>query len=273
MAVMVCSSLSGHLTSIADVSIHFKDTIYRLPLHHPPTAIGALASRYKSLVTMESELPSNVTCPEGIDMNRVMETLPEDFPGSSDSDANGSTQEIISKHIKKDAFALAILGWEAETGHIKGLVTCNACFRRLGLWLFQKGQLSSLTDTDGMQDEAAVASLDVVSEHRDYCPWINPVSQDGDKPGWELLVNVLRTAHHFRSRSSSKAAVSAPQVQQGTGEQGDPSEHAPLAEEERSVRDQKDKERFARLRKLKKVFDVKSTRKAKGKDIKRKLVA
>lgn len=226
---------------------------------------------------MESELPSNTVCPDGTDMNSVIETLPEGFPSPSDFDADGSTKENKFEHVNKDALALSILGWEAETGHIKGLVTCSACFRRLGLWLFQKRKSSSLTDTDEMKDEAAtITSLDVIREHRDYCPWINSASQNGDKPGWEILVSVLRTAHHFRSRSSPRAAVSAPQTQQGIDEQGDPNEQAqaPVEEEdERSLRDRKDKERFAKLRKLRKAFDVKSSRKVNGKDVKRKMVA
>lgn len=225
---------------------------------------------------MESELPSNIVCPDGVNLDNVIETLPEDFPGSSESVSNDSSKEDISRHVNKDALALALLGWEAEPGHIQGLVTCNACFRRLGLWLFRKSQPSALTEADGMQDEGSVmASLDVVNEHREYCPWINATSQNSDQPGWEILVKGLRTAHHFRSWTTPGAAISTPRVQQqDTAEQGDPNEQAntPLEEgDETSLRDQKDKERFAKLRKLKRVFDVKGTRKGKEKETRRKL--
>lgn len=243
-----------------------------------------------SLIAMASELPSKILLPDDVELSIVVDSLPEDFVCSSASEADGTDEASRPGNVNADALALAIVGWEAEPGHIKGLVTCNACFRRLGLWLFPKN-LSSAgpAETVGSEEEAsAMASLDVASEHRDYCPWVNSISQHGartsiatrddreDDPGWKILVRVLKTAHQLRVRAAALAPVLVLEEQSDTttptttanttvttnDELSNPRDSADAAtgDEASSLREQKDKERWARLKKLKKILNVRSHR-------------
>ena len=270
---------------------HVPEDIYRLPLQQPRTAMSALRSRYHSVLSMGSEIPSDLRYPAEADVNSIIQSLPSDFGHSEPSTAATGDEDgkSRSRAIDKNAFALALVGWQEETGHVSGLLTCNTCFRRLGLWLFTKRpRISTRDNTSDSEDdggEALVTVLDAVSEHRDYCPWINAKAQSGrldavdttprpgDKAGWETLVRVLDTDHHFRMRAtsarpelaarpqSSSTNVPEPDAQADGGEVA--VAHEPPAEEDPAARDLKDKERWARLKKLKKVFDVKS-RKGKG---------
>lgn len=225
---------------------------------------------------MQFELPPTVVFPNSVDVDQLVELLPPDFLKSSTSEGIASNSELGPQEINKDALILAVFGWEAEVGHIKGLVACNACFRRLGLWLFLgQPRPTSPPVTGSLEEEGpSVTSLDVVNEHRDYCPWINAASQNGnavsrkpvsgcqDKPGWELLVRVLTTAHHFRTKSLIAQANVRPEVASGLETEAEASMHdGNPAVETRLAQEEKDKERWAKLKQLKKVFDVKSNRK------------
>ena len=87
--------------------------------------------------------------------------------------------------VIEPAFILALFGWANEEPSIPTLLTCSACFRRLGLWLFKHPKRGALED-----DNAMVSRLDVVGEHRDYCPWVNKESQ-GHEPGWKALWKIV----------------------------------------------------------------------------------
>jgi hypothetical protein len=67
--------------------------------------------------------------------------------------------------VFETAAVLALFGWQNEDPGIPNLVTCSACFRRLGLWLFHKKPAADGQDSEG--GEASVCRLDVVGEHRD----------------------------------------------------------------------------------------------------------
>lgn len=79
--------------------------------------------------------------------------------------------------ISEAAAILAMFGWQNDEPGVPSLVTCSACFRRLGLWLFQK-------KGEEANGEASVCRLDVVGEHRD----VNSSSVDHDTV---LTVTVL----------------------------------------------------------------------------------
>ncbi|KAL9115276.1 MAG: hypothetical protein Q9187_007349, partial [Circinaria calcarea] len=245
-------------------------TIYRLPLTHPPTSLKELHQRYNSLASIAPELPTSISAPKNFDLElvseQVLSTLPE--PSAAGVDVQSYNP------INTQALTLALFGWQAETDHISGLATCNACFRRLGLWLFK----SKPSHNDGADDEEAVmSSLDVSGEHRDYCPWVNATSQSGSTQstdgngvtqkltGWEILSQVLRNAHRAqRQRASSPSTLSTLAQDERPNEIG--SIATTNAEPgNREARDAKDKERWAKLKKLKQVFRVKRV-KGSGKD-------
>jgi hypothetical protein len=166
------------------------------------------------------------------------------------------------------AFQMALFGWEGHThsrlGVQLGSVSCQACFRVLGLWLFK----SKKVDEDMKEVEGAVVDcLNVVSEHRDYCPWRNPASQNGSAKsstasmaGWEIMLRVLKNDYYFRHNGDRPVEKTRPTSSGNTSETfefGVDMEDA----DARSISEQKDKERWARLRRVKSLFDTKSGRK------------
>lgn len=229
---------------------------------HPPTSLDELRQRYNSLASIAPELPTSLSTPENFDLELVSEQILSTIQENSTAGADIESYNPINTQ----ALTLALFGWQAETDHISGLATCNACFRRLGLWLFK----SRPSLNEGADDEEAVMStLDVSGEHRDYCPWVNAISQSGSTQstdgngvtqklaGWKILSQVLRNAHRTqRLRASSPSTLSTLAQDERANEVG--SIATTTAEpENREARDAKDKERWAKLKKLKQVFRVK----------------
>jgi hypothetical protein len=111
---------------------------------------------------------------------------------------------------------------------------------------------------------APMEHLDVVREHRFFCPWRNAATQaspgfdtDGGKPmpAWEVLIQTLRNEAHLRKtygngagakRSDDTATPADPNAELAEADEGD--------EEDQKA---KDKERWARLKKIKSLFDIK----------------
>ena len=165
---------------------------------------------------------------------------------------------------------MALFGWQEHThdrlGTQLGSVSCHACFRVLGLWLFKSKEVNEAGEE---VVEPAMNGLDVVTEHRDYCPWRNAVSQNGSKAtsipgksamaGWEIVVRVLKNNYqlsHSGEKQAEKAADPASIIEAKEGALG-----ADDDEDATSIREQKDKERWARLRRVKSLFDTKAGRK------------
>lgn len=121
-----------------------------------------------------------------------------------------------------------------------------------------------------------MSRLDVVAEHRNYCPWVNAESQSltpihdhkqtpqssiSDEAGWEVLVRMINNTVPAERRSTipTLATDSTMAVAGGASEVG-----SLLSEvTDNTARDARDRERWARLKKLKQVFQVKRG-KAKG---------
>ncbi|KAK6361586.1 hypothetical protein TWF730_005307 [Orbilia blumenaviensis] len=150
--------------------------IYRLPLQPATEARSGFYARYKSLTNVsDDQLVINLTRPSEVDTSAL--NLPED---------------IGKDHLKQNALILALFGWSKEDNESSvEMVKCDACFRRLGLWLFVKRP--SVTEEEG-DEFSSMSRLNVVDEHRDYCPWVNPASQTGDHAGWEILLRILKSS-------------------------------------------------------------------------------
>lgn len=164
---------------------------------------------------------------------------------------------------------MALFGWEGHAherlGQQTGSVSCHACFRVLGLWLFKSKKVNAA----GEEIEGAVVNhLDPITEHRDYCPWRNAASQNGLKAtskagstsvsGWEMVIRVLKNDYYLRTGKESgntpKKGIAEPVTTDVASEVD-----AILDEsEELKNRDEKDKERWARLRRVKSLFDTKA---------------
>jgi hypothetical protein len=205
-------------------------------------------------------------------LDLVLKYLPEDFfntPSEVPPTENASQREI-----NKVALQMALFGWQGYThdrlGAQLGSVSCQACFRVLGLWLFKSKKINEA----GEEVEGPVVDhLNVVTEHRDYCPWRNAASQNGLKAtaqtastamaGWEIVLRVLKNDYYLRHNGERHGENTTPRpssrssIATGSGVFGTEGE-----EEDAKSREEKDKERWARLKKVKSLFDTKSGRKS-----------
>ncbi|OJK02389.1 hypothetical protein ASPACDRAFT_1854367 [Aspergillus aculeatus ATCC 16872] len=247
-------------------------TIHRLPLSNPDVATSGLCTRYSNLVKMADQLPEYTTIqtPESLDLDAIIGTLPTDFGGNekphedigSDTpqeteNGQDSDQTIASSElaINKTAFALALFGWDSVPDGTAGLAGCSVCFRRLGLWMYKP----KANGTAALYD-----SLDVIIEHMEYCPWVNGTAQSGtgrasEKPenlrcGWQLLSQALQVRHRRHVRStvsvSSRAPSEAPSTDELVVDDSNP-----------EAKKARDREWWAKLRRMRQVLNVKSPRK------------
>lgn len=299
------------------------DSLLRLPLGSPRQAVAALRQRYDELCARRDFLPYafNLQLPVGLDVEAVLQTLPPDFFGNADANADADAASAPS--CNRVALALAVLGWQglhnSRIGQVPNSASCHACLRRLGLWMFKSKQVDLATAT--VLEPAPMDGLDPVREHRFFCPWKNgdvqrnPGARSGriatatatttanatsadsaataaeNAPGWAVLVQVLRNDAYLRSRggggglkghSASLSNTSAadatampttPVRRSGAAATATPEGGGPLGDEadeddedDEAARVAKDKERWARLRRVKSLFDPKG---AAGRKLKR----
>lgn len=249
------------------VLITSPDSIFKLPLNNAETTTHTLRERYDELLSRNQNLPYifNLRPPPDLDLDLVLGYLPNNFftsPASSD---------IVSPaEVNKVAFMVALFGWQGykheRLGVQSGSVSCQACFRVLGLWIFKS---KGINEAGEEVADPVVNCLDVVKEHRDYCPWRNAASQNGQKAteksestaqaGWEIVLRVLKNAHYFRQSNevqgdrTSKAVTASDAVSEIDSVLDE--------DEEAKTRDEKDKQRWARLKRVKSIFDTKGGRK------------
>jgi hypothetical protein len=264
----------GKLSQVKHINILcYSDSIYKLPLSHTPTTLQDLRTRYDALCLRKDYLPYpfNLKLPDEFDLDQILGYLPPNFFLSHLTET--SLTETTPLSINPVAFQMALFGWEdhrhERLGNQLGMVSCHACFRILGLWIFKSKRVS---DGGEEVEGAAMNSLDLVSEHRAYCPWRNPLSQNGSAKvstagmaGWEIVIRMLRNDHHLRYsgvRQREKARlILVEDFDEEGGDFGVESDN----EDARTLRDEDDKKRWARLRRVKSLFDTKSGKKLKSK--------
>ncbi|KAI9054283.1 hypothetical protein LZ554_001451 [Drepanopeziza brunnea f. sp. 'monogermtubi'] len=240
------------------------DTIFKLPLNHAPTTIEALSKRYQELLQRSEHLPYlfNMRPPPELDLELVLSYLPPAFFSHPPSTGNTSSAPA---DINKVAFLMALGGWQGyvheRLGDQPASASCHACFRVLGFWIFKSKELN------GAGEEvrgAAMNCLDIRKQHRNYCPWSNPASQNGQNPaksststmaGWEIVVRILKNDHYLRTSKDAQAGKPRPSPKAVVASEAAPAEIDD--EDAKSIRDEKDKERWAKLRRVKSLFDTK----------------
>ena len=207
-------------------------------------------------ITLRPSLPSTSDAPERPDQQLDDGAFQ---PGSADYE------------VRRRAFGFALIGWngrpESNLGGNK-IVDCSACFRRLGMWLWLPRPRPN-----GAMLEPCNERMDVAGEHRHYCPWVNGSTQnagqklehgEGMFSGWETLVRSIMNAQELVDNSN------VPQSQQGSNlprpeddarhpvpSGNDSASEAASVLEDKQNLEVKDKERWAKLKKLKKAFSVK----------------
>ncbi|EEQ92666.2 uncharacterized protein BDCG_07786 [Blastomyces dermatitidis ER-3] len=262
------------------------DTIQRLPLTNPETAVNGLHARYLNLARLESKLPpiENIEPPSKLDLDGTISILPPALlggnlepetqretrrettnntpqPATKNGDSHGNiSSQKIGAELNKAAFVLAAFGWDAGPDVGAGLATCGACFRRLGLWMYKPKEDGSVS---------VYTKLDVVDEHMDYCPWVNPKTQSGGgKPGlhgfngkpqsgWEILSQAIKTMHRRRTRCdvpSTSAEITSQESLASPGE-------AKVDDDE--TQKLRDREWWTKLRRVRQSLHVKGLKKTK----------
>jgi hypothetical protein len=208
----------------------------------------------------------------------VLSQLPGDFFKDTHNSENGS-----GNAPNRVALALALLGWQglsnARIGQVPNSASCHTCLRRLGLWMFKSKEV----DENGeVLVPAPMDYLDPLREHRFFCPWKNASTQRWatgrpvvveESPGWAILLQTIQNNAHLRSvyegrpRSRARSGASRPltpaaPATPGRGNGDDTESERPLTgttsiEDDDKERDAKDKERWARLKRVKSLFDIK----------------
>lgn len=212
----------------------------------------------------------NIHLPENFDLDTILRYLPKDIFETTAANETDTSDAITPKPPNLVVFSLALFGWRNRVGHMPkhGAVICDSCFRTLGLWLFKSREVD---DTGAVVRPASMNWLDPINEHRDYCPWRNAQSQSGDNSSqdsrlaaWEVLVRVLRNDNYLKSsiqfQSGTPRKTLSPR-KQSNGLFGDGDDEAA-----KELREEQDKERWARLRRVKSLFESKSTKARKGRD-------
>ncbi|TGJ88255.1 hypothetical protein E0Z10_g612 [Xylaria hypoxylon] len=254
------------------------DSLLRLALTVPQAALASLRERYDDLCTRPSFLPYpfNLRLPPTLNLKVVKSQLPSNFftepppPGTNPS----SPSDV--------ALALALTGWQGLTnpriGAVPNTATCATCLRRLGLWMFRSKEVDEVTSE--VIVPAPMDHLDPVREHRFFCPWRNATVQQNPgartkdtKAAWEVLAQTLKNSSYLRQQAEKsthrtpfhRPAASLPgtplRSSKRDGEVMETPDKLEDEEEDIAARDVKDKERWAKLRRVKSLFDTKGRKK------------
>ena len=285
--------VSSHLEDCLWRKRGCDETLLRLQIASTTAALQTLRERYDELCTRKSFLPYefNLRLPEDFRLDDILSELPSDFFDNKDA----SDQPADAPN--RVAFVLALFGWQgltnARIGAVPNSASCHTCLRRLGLWMFKSKEVGE----DGeIIVPAPMDYLDPIREHRFFCPWKNAETQkrsgaratdEEPQPGWKVLLKTLENDAHLRSvyegRPQSKrwsghgtgfpstptkagqpppstpgASTYTADVESTLGLNGD----LYAAVEDEKEREAKDKERWARLKRVKSLFDIRGSRKS-----------
>ena len=209
---------------------------------------------------MQKSMPSRITLPGALDSHVLLSQFKACVRYCFPTDPTLDVPEANDTHnAEANAFAFALLGWRGDTSiSIKGsdIISCEACFRRCGLWIWRPRNAPTGDGAEGAPEFLAD------QEHLAYCPWINAATQnagragaeDEDEPaGWQALARLVATT--ARSLQTDVPAPNPPGTPETVGT-------ASGSADTREKRDAKDRERWAKLKKLRKVFSVKRLRKS-----------
>ena len=263
----------------------------RLSFSNSTAILASLRQRYDELCTRASFLPYefNLRLPDDLNLDEILSQLPNDFFQGLDPSAKSDTS--TTKPVNRTALALALMGWQglsnARIGAVPNSASCHSCLRRLGLWMFKSKEVD---EAGQVLVPAPMDHLDPLREHRFFCPWKSAEAQSRgaasagtgvELAGWETLRQTIRNGSHLRDvyegRSKRRGQVLPDSVAPSTPARGassapgTPAADTPATPEadaahhddeevDEKARDAKDKERWARLRKVKSLFDTKKLR-------------
>ncbi|OBT54323.1 hypothetical protein VE04_05549 [Pseudogymnoascus sp. 24MN13] len=177
------------------------DSIFKQPIYPITTTFQALKSRYDSLLPMAALLPAESVflLPPAYDLDAIIAQLPHPFPANESQEAP----------LNRVALLLALFGFTARPAHVPklGSADCRVCFRTVGLWLYRPKTSKPADGSPGVERAAAMASLNPLECHKEYCPWVNAGSQNGGaaggKPIWSILGEAIGREDKVRKQDEA----------------------------------------------------------------------
>ncbi|TKA72511.1 hypothetical protein B0A55_07031 [Friedmanniomyces simplex] len=248
--------VDGHLGTCPWHKAGCKDDIHHLQVVRPSIWQPELKKRYQSLRDLGAAIQDvNITTlphdsPSSLAPEKVLPDLPAELLGEAN---------LSSKHAVR-ALEVALHGWRGSHDSGNDLLHCDACFQRIGLWMYQPGYRQSRASSDNDDEDAA--NLDLLELHREHCPWRNPETQkaSGTLSGLnasQILQRVISTYTREQRRKSDE--LQKPALQCGAEEQDEEADlEAPLSPApSREEVEKQDRERESRLKRLKSLFNLK----------------
>ncbi|KAI7308208.1 zf-C3HC-domain-containing protein [Hortaea werneckii] len=242
------------------------DDIYRLQVIRAASWQPELRRRYQSLHQI-SDAIRDVTLRGGssqdkqslIPIDQLLADLPADVLGPP-----GEEQPAPEDSLK--ALEIAMHGWTGSEDSGNELLHCDACFQRIGLWMYQPGYKPARSGSDD-DDDDQTAIVDLVELHREHCPWRNPDSQCalGTLRGLnacQVLQTCVSAFVKDERRREERQRRSVHHQQPETNEDDDAEENErtappPSPAPSRDEIEKQDKERESRLKRLKSLFTIK----------------
>jgi hypothetical protein len=249
-----------------------SDFLLRLPLANAEAARRQIRERYDELCQRASFLPSeqSLRLPPTMKLDVVVRQLPPDFF------AEPSSKEVSTSDVNRVALALALSGWQglsdARMGAVANTASCHTCLRRLGLWMFKDKKVDG---AGKVITPAPMDHLDPIWEHRFFCPWKNGQTQrhgisasdrDAHLPGWNILLQTLTNEAHLQNVYAGRSKADPPPsgttstrkvtVSHSASVEGNRPDASEVTEDDKD-QEAKEKERWARLKKVKSLFDIK----------------
>ncbi|KAF2765915.1 zf-C3HC-domain-containing protein [Teratosphaeria nubilosa] len=250
--------VDGHAMTCLWRKAGCKDDIYHMQVVRPSIWQPELSKRCRSLQQIDKSikdvkvqtLPRDASA---ITTERLIEELPANIlAGLGEGDAT------LSSRTK--AFDIALHGWHGASESGNDLLRCEACFQRIGLWMYQPGYRPGHASEEDADEDMIINLLEM---HRDHCPWRNPDSQkaSGSLAGLnaaQILYRVVATyAREQRRRSEEQQRNGqGPVDHDGEGEEN-ATPASPAVSLSRDEIERQDKERDTRLQKLKRLFTIK----------------
>ncbi|GAB7349377.1 hypothetical protein MBLNU459_g8502t1 [Dothideomycetes sp. NU459] len=268
--------LEGHAEGCLWRQAACKNDIYRLPVVKSAVWQPELRSRYASLMNMPKSFQHLALKPDDTETasEKLLLNLPPTLlavmPTAQQTENDPGSVELPGEHaeIKAKALRIAMCGWRGITDSSNDLLCCDACFQRIGLWMYQPDYKRPGVSADDDDEESEQdRSLDLIDSHRDHCPWRNAASQCATGhyaglPAWQILQRIVAQyadEHRRRSKIGDVAAAIAASTAEGniveSEEQLSVLEHMPELTREETNR--LDKERASKLRRLKTVLGFK----------------
>jgi hypothetical protein len=250
-----------------------KDDIYRLPIVKSTVWQPELRARYQSLLVIAPSLANLTLQPTDLTPtpNKILANISTTILEAPDDDKTTKDTKV-TEETKQKALQVAISGWQGSTESSTQLLTCSACFQRIGLWMYQSDYKPHRFSDDDDEDKQQDRSLDLIQLHREHCPWRNSTTQaaTGNYTGrsaYEILLDVLERyidEQRRRSRGTIQGPVAGDgevESDAGAADDGDESlalETLPsMPELSRAETEKHDKERLSKLRRLKTVLGFK----------------